>query len=106
MACCLLHNYIRQEMTINPFENDFELDEGTGDNGGGDDDNITSIGTSTEWTTFRNNIAQTIIRFSSIGMTEKGRNYRTWTTIEETFLVEALVNMANSGGYKADNGFK
>ena len=39
-------------------------------------------------------------------MTDKGRNYRTWTTIEENILVEALVNMANSGGYKADNGFK
>lgn len=39
-------------------------------------------------------------------MTDKGRNYRTWTTIEDNILVEALVNMANSGGYKADNGFK
>lgn len=27
MACCLLHNYIRHEMTIDPFENRFELDE-------------------------------------------------------------------------------
>nr|KAJ0197097.1 hypothetical protein LSAT_V11C700355600 [Lactuca sativa] len=27
MACCLLHNYIRQEMTSGPFENHFELDE-------------------------------------------------------------------------------
>ena len=64
MACCLLHNYIRQEMTIDPFENDYEVDEGTGDDGGGggegDDDNITSVGTSTEWTTFRNNLAQTM----------------------------------------------
>ncbi|XP_052619611.1 protein ALP1-like [Lactuca sativa] len=54
MACCLLHNYIRQEMTVDPFENRFELDEGTGDVGGGDDDNITSVGISNKWTTFRN----------------------------------------------------
>ncbi|XP_023749531.1 protein ALP1-like [Lactuca sativa] len=60
MACCLLHNYIRQEMTIDPFENRFELDEGIGDVGGGDDDNITPVGVSTEWTTFRNNLAQTM----------------------------------------------
>ncbi|KAL7614766.1 hypothetical protein Lser_V15G08370 [Lactuca serriola] len=58
MACCLLHNYIRQEMTTDPFENHFELDEGTGDVGGGDYDNITSVGVSTEWTTFRNDLAQ------------------------------------------------
>ncbi|XP_023737574.1 protein ANTAGONIST OF LIKE HETEROCHROMATIN PROTEIN 1-like [Lactuca sativa] len=60
MACCLLHNYIRQEMTTDPFENHFELDEGTGDVSGGDYDNITSIGVSTEWTTFTNNLAQNI----------------------------------------------
>ena len=70
MACCLLHNYIRQEMTIDPFENDYEVDEGTGDDGGGggegDDDNITSVGTSTEWTTFRNNLAQTMFDSRSV----------------------------------------
>ena len=32
-------------MTIDPFENKFELDKGIADNGGEDDDNITSIGT-------------------------------------------------------------
>nr|XP_043619584.1 protein ALP1-like [Erigeron canadensis] len=58
MACCLLHNFIRQEMVVDPFENE-EPDQGTGDNGDGDDndENITSIGTSNEWTTFRDNLA-------------------------------------------------
>nr|KAJ0200715.1 hypothetical protein LSAT_V11C600336550 [Lactuca sativa] len=60
MACCLLHNYIRQEMTIDPFEDNASPDEGTGDNGGGNDDNVTTIGTSDEWTTFRDNLAQTM----------------------------------------------
>nr|KAJ0188313.1 hypothetical protein LSAT_V11C900454840 [Lactuca sativa] len=60
MACCLLHNYIRKEMTIDPIENRFEVDEGTGDVGSGDDDHITYVGVSTEWTTFRNNLAQTM----------------------------------------------
>nr|XP_043616386.1 protein ALP1-like [Erigeron canadensis] len=61
MACCLLHNFERQEMVVDPFENE-EPDQGTGDNGDGDDDdeNITSIGTSNEWTTFRDNLAQTM----------------------------------------------
>nr|KAJ0188007.1 hypothetical protein LSAT_V11C900454930 [Lactuca sativa] len=60
MAFCLLHNYIRKEMTIDPIENRFEVNEGTGDVGGGDDDHITYVGVSTEWTTFRNNLAQTM----------------------------------------------
>ena len=47
-------------MTIYHFQNRFELDEGIGDVGGGDDDNITPVGVSTEWTTFRNNLAQTM----------------------------------------------
>ena len=37
---------------------------------------------------------------------EKGRNYRNWTITEDAKLVEALVNMVNIGGFKADNGFK
>ncbi|CAI9259261.1 unnamed protein product [Lactuca saligna] len=39
-------------------------------------------------------------------MTSQIRNYRPWTSNEETKLVEALVNMTNVGGFKADNGFK
>ena len=41
-----------------------------------------------------------------IGMTSQIRNYRPWTSNEETKLVEALVNMKNAVGFKADNGFK
>lgn len=59
MACCLLHNFIRQEMPIDPFEYENELDEGTGDLGEAED-NIQSIGTSNEWTEFRNNLAQSM----------------------------------------------
>ncbi|CAI9267915.1 unnamed protein product [Lactuca saligna] len=40
------------------------------------------------------------------GMTSQIRKYRPWTSIEETKLVEALVNMTTPGGFKADNGFK
>ncbi|KAI3505277.1 hypothetical protein L1887_27315 [Cichorium endivia] len=39
-------------------------------------------------------------------MATQNRNYRGWTDNEENKLVEALVNMVNAGGYKADNGFK
>ncbi|KAI3679700.1 hypothetical protein L2E82_51101 [Cichorium intybus] len=36
----------------------------------------------------------------------QSRNYRVWTNTEETKLVKALVNMANTGGFKDDKGFK
>nr|KAJ0204031.1 hypothetical protein LSAT_V11C500297030 [Lactuca sativa] len=39
-------------------------------------------------------------------MASQIRNYNTWTNSEEAKLVEALVNMANVGGFKFDNGFK
>ena len=35
-----------------------------------------------------------------------GCKYRNWSKIEDAKLVDALVNMVNVGGYKADNGFK
>nr|GEZ54069.1 protein ALP1-like [Tanacetum cinerariifolium] len=61
MPCCLLHNYIRQEMPIDPLENDYEPDEGTEDFGvGQQDDNTANVGTSNEWTSFRDNLAQSM----------------------------------------------
>ncbi|KAJ9549302.1 hypothetical protein OSB04_021845 [Centaurea solstitialis] len=96
MACCLLHNFIRQEMEVDPFDIEGDTDEGTGDLGDEDGDNINSIGISNEWTAFRDNLAESI----------QIRKYRGWSSDEETKLVEALLNMTNSGGFKADNGFK
>ncbi|KAJ9546393.1 hypothetical protein OSB04_018936 [Centaurea solstitialis] len=49
------------------------------------------------------------LRPSSIsfaGMTSQNRHYRNWSPNEEAKLVEALVNMTNTGAFKADNGFK
>ncbi|KAJ9538564.1 hypothetical protein OSB04_031297 [Centaurea solstitialis] len=80
MACCLLHNFIRQEMEVDPFDDDGDNDEGTGDLGDEDVDNIS--------------------------MTSHNRHYRNWSPNEEAKLVEALVNMTNTGAFKADNGFK
>ncbi|CAI9280288.1 unnamed protein product [Lactuca saligna] len=87
-------------MTIDPFEDNASPDEGTHDNVGGNDDNVTAIGTSDEWNTFRDNLAQTM--FDSWNTTnrclvEKSRNYRTSTTHEDAKLVEAMLNMANAG---------
>ncbi|PWA58670.1 myb/SANT-like domain, Harbinger transposase-derived nuclease domain protein [Artemisia annua] len=105
-------------MPIDPFEYENELDEGTGDLGEAED-NIQSIGTSNEWTEFRNNLAQSMASVNQVtasvdqgttsvdqGKTSVNRNYRTWTTNEDEKLIEALLHMVNTGAYKADNGFK
>lgn len=60
MACCILHNFIIQEMPIDPFDNEDEVDEGTGDLGVEDGDNINVVGTSNEWTAFTDNLAQSM----------------------------------------------
>lgn len=38
MVCCLLHNFIRQEMEVDPFDNEGDNDEGTKDLGHEDED--------------------------------------------------------------------
>ncbi|CAI9287842.1 unnamed protein product [Lactuca saligna] len=50
--------------------------------------------------------ANSVAEKSKSGMTSQSRNYRAWTNIEETKLVEALVIMVNTGGFRADQGFK
>nr|GEW27231.1 protein ALP1-like [Tanacetum cinerariifolium] len=98
MACCLLHNFIRQEMPVDQFKTKNKHDEGTGDVGGGGVGNINSIGTSNEWTAFRDNLAE--------NMTSQQKEHRAWTSVEDEKLVDALLTMKNTKGYKADNGFK
>ncbi|GJX90482.1 Myb/SANT-like domain, harbinger transposase-derived nuclease domain protein [Tanacetum coccineum] len=41
-----------------------------------------------------------------VDMTSQKRNYRGWTSVEDEKLVEALLTMKNTSGYKADNSFK
>ncbi|KAK9062031.1 hypothetical protein SSX86_019215 [Deinandra increscens subsp. villosa] len=60
LACCLLHNLIRREMAYDPHDDEEFIDT----NNDADDedlashvDNITTIGTSNEWTNFRQNLA-------------------------------------------------
>ncbi|KAL8556494.1 hypothetical protein ACS0TY_004078 [Phlomoides rotata] len=60
MACCLLQNYIRAEMEVDPLEhglddfmNNQEIQEGN-DNV----DVIDSLETTPEWTTWRDTVAQ------------------------------------------------
>ncbi|KAL4562309.1 hypothetical protein LXL04_034509 [Taraxacum kok-saghyz] len=59
LACCLLHNFIRNEMPYD-FVDDETVDTNTDEDDahlGEEVEHITTIGTSNEWTTFRQNLA-------------------------------------------------
>ncbi|KAL8460816.1 hypothetical protein ACS0TY_032355 [Phlomoides rotata] len=62
MACCFIHNFIRMEMGIDPLED--VLDEGMGideiEEEGNNGDIIESLDVSLEWTTWRENLAQSM----------------------------------------------
>ncbi|KAJ9538116.1 hypothetical protein OSB04_030849 [Centaurea solstitialis] len=70
----------RPEMEVDPFDEEGDNDEGNGDLGYEDVDNIS--------------------------MTSQIRHYRNWSPNEESKLVDALLNMTNTGTFKADNAFK
>lgn len=58
MACCLLHNLIKKEMGGYQMDEDDDVDHG-GENNVEDDNEelVTSIEPSNEWTNFRKNLA-------------------------------------------------
>ena len=55
-ACCLIHNLIRREMSIDPIENDLNTNEATQNLT--EDDIVASIALSDQWTTWRDNLAK------------------------------------------------
>ncbi|KAK9078046.1 hypothetical protein SSX86_002103 [Deinandra increscens subsp. villosa] len=60
LACCLVHNFIRREMAYDPLDDEELIDTNNDANDedlGSHVDNITTIGTSNEWTNFRQNLA-------------------------------------------------
>lgn len=56
IACCLLHNYIRDQMPIDPIEAEVDA-AGLVVENDAHDDRITTVETSNEWSTFRLNLA-------------------------------------------------
>ena len=55
MACCLLHNFIRRVMPVDPVEEEMDNDEQLAEGINGDP--ITHIETSNEWSAWRTNLA-------------------------------------------------
>ncbi|KAL4580344.1 hypothetical protein LXL04_016534 [Taraxacum kok-saghyz] len=98
LACCLLHNFIRKEMPYE-FVDDEIVDTNT-------DENDPDLGEEKYYVFI-------IVVFDS-GMASQppsargpGKNKRKWNDIEDEKLVEAMVDILNSGShFKSDNGFK
>nr|XP_048330698.1 protein ALP1-like [Ziziphus jujuba var. spinosa] len=55
-ACCLIHNLIRREMALDPGEAKFDMSNDADISG--DEDIIGSIGSSDQWTNWRNELAR------------------------------------------------
>ncbi|KAK6152735.1 hypothetical protein DH2020_012374 [Rehmannia glutinosa] len=57
MACCLLHNFIRTAMPVDPLEDDIPEDIGGGHNTDDGPDFVDQVETSQIWTTWRDTLA-------------------------------------------------
>ncbi|KAL8485040.1 hypothetical protein ACS0TY_027371 [Phlomoides rotata] len=115
MACCLIHNFIRSEMAVDPLENG--LDEFLNTQQAEDEpplvETIDTLEYSPEWNLWRDNIAQKMFTEWSVNMdagmeAKKGKvtkGHRSWTMVEEDALIQCLVGIVNDG-WMADNRFK
>ncbi|KAG8490390.1 hypothetical protein CXB51_013698 [Gossypium anomalum] len=95
IACCLLHNFIRTYMSLDPIEE--ELGEGLPSNVIDDDEpNIINIHPSDAWATWRMELANQISRGTK----------RKWVPEEDAALVACMVDLHNARTFNADTGFK
>ncbi|KAL8468204.1 hypothetical protein ACS0TY_031439 [Phlomoides rotata] len=97
MACCLIHNYIRTEMVVDPISEQ-HLDEYLSRQENEDEPNNVDI--------LGNQMEGAGVVGGQDG--EKGkaaRGWRTWSKIEEDALIQCLTDIVNNG-WKTDNGFK
>ncbi|KAL8477943.1 hypothetical protein ACS0TY_030010 [Phlomoides rotata] len=60
MACCILHNFIRREMTVDPLEDDLDdyLAGYPMEDPGTNVDVVETLETTDQWTNWRDSIAQ------------------------------------------------
>ncbi|KAL8523052.1 hypothetical protein ACS0TY_013138 [Phlomoides rotata] len=96
MVCCLIHNYIRKEMAVDPIEQHL-------------DDWLNRQATREGQTLLLSAVSK-MDGFGSggLGDGEKGKNVRSmrsWSKIEEDALVLCLIEIVNNG-WKSGNGFR
>ncbi|XP_062088344.1 protein ALP1-like [Humulus lupulus] len=97
LACCLLHNLIIREMPLDPLEHSPIEESNIGDDSDDiGDDCYRHIETSSAELDEKMDASSQSI---SIG----GKKHQ-WTTVEDSKLVECLMDLTNGGRWKADNG--
>ncbi|KAH1073923.1 hypothetical protein J1N35_026251 [Gossypium stocksii] len=90
IACCLLHNFIRTYMSIDPIEE--ELGEGLPSNVIDEDE--------------PNIIVMSGFSQSNVSSQSSRGTKRKWVPEEDAALVACMVDLHNAGTYNADTGFK
>ncbi|KAL8532646.1 hypothetical protein ACS0TY_009017 [Phlomoides rotata] len=114
MTCCLLYNYIRKEMVVDPLELDLDEYMLNCPNIGEADDGIEivdSLDTTPEWTTWRDSMSMNIMDQQGNLLGQHGdrvkivRGRRSWSKVEEDALIQCLTNVVNEG-WKAKNDFR
>ncbi|KAL8536394.1 hypothetical protein ACS0TY_011855 [Phlomoides rotata] len=112
MACCIIHNFIRKEMDVDPLEG--ELDEFVSepdDDQPNNEEFIESMESTPEWSQWRDIIAQSIMEMHEPGTGNgvvKGKAFRgrrSWSRVEEDALIHCLIDIVNDE-WKTENGFK
>ncbi|CAL5406043.1 unnamed protein product [Camellia sinensis] len=122
-ACCLLHNLIRREMPVDPFE--FELNNTPIPQPDLGEEFINTVEPSNQWSDWRDTLANIMFnewqanrgvgmdsvatshsRKKSKGKADAGSigSRRIWTKREELFLISAMRDLCNNPKWKVDNG--
>ncbi|GFY85311.1 hypothetical protein Acr_04g0000490 [Actinidia rufa] len=119
-ACCLLHNFIKQEMSIDPVEHEYDMLElHNMHNVPPEDpeDHTTQVKTTNEWTEIRDNLATQMLRNPMESQQSEQSNNnggkagkekqqrRLWTSKEEEALLVAMLDCLGDK-WKGQNGFK
>ncbi|CAA0842090.1 Unknown protein, partial [Striga hermonthica] len=115
LACCLLQNYIRASMNVDPMEFDGESFVSQSENHSGEDppEYVDVVDPTPEFSNWRDTLAISIVDSSSLmvssatgGRNSKSNgNRRVWTMEEERALINGLKELV-SRGWKCDNGFR
>ncbi|PPD77367.1 hypothetical protein GOBAR_DD25706 [Gossypium barbadense] len=102
IACCLLYNFIRTYMSLNPIE--AELGEGLPSNVIDDNElNIINIHPLDAWVKI---IVMSGFSQSSVSSQNSRGTKRKWVLEEEVVLVACMVDLHNVGTFNVDKGFK
>ncbi|CAA0820202.1 Unknown protein [Striga hermonthica] len=103
LACCLLQNFIRMTMHVDPMENEAAnmMNHPTNPEAENPFDYVDVVEPSTEWTEMREDLAMSIGGRNS----QPSAQRRVWNAAEERALIDGLRDLVTRG-WRCDNGFR